>query len=48
VLKEAKENPGRYPFLLVRISGYSAYFADLSPMAQDELIARTCNAVREF
>jgi formate C-acetyltransferase len=45
VLREAKENPEKYPFLLVRISGYSVYFGDLSPDLQDELIARTMNAV---
>lgn len=46
VLREAKEHPDKYPFLLVRISGYSVYFGDLSPELQDELIARTCNAVQ--
>ncbi len=40
-LIDAKEHPERYPGLLVRISGYSAYFADLTPEMQDELIART-------
>jgi len=45
-LREAKENPDKYPFLMVRISGYSVYFSDLSPELQDELIARTCNAVQ--
>lgn len=45
VLREAKENPEKYPFLLVRISGYSVYFGDLSPDLQDELIARTMNVV---
>ena len=43
VLREAKENPDQYPFLLVRISGYSVYFSDLSPELQDEIIARTSN-----
>jgi pyruvate formate-lyase/glycerol dehydratase family glycyl radical enzyme len=43
VLREAKENPDKYPFLLVRISGYSVYFSDLSPELQDELITRTSN-----
>jgi pyruvate-formate lyase len=45
VLREAKEHPDRHPYLLVRVSGYSAYFSELSPAVQDELIARTCNAV---
>ncbi|HPK54256.1 MAG TPA: pyruvate formate lyase family protein, partial [Smithellaceae bacterium] len=43
VLREAKEHPEKYPFLLVRISGYSVYFSDLSPRLQDEIIARTSN-----
>ena len=37
----AKKNPDKYRGLLVRIAGYSAYFADLSPDLQDNLIART-------
>ena len=43
VLREAKEHPDKYPFLLVRISGYSVYFSDLSPELQDEIITRTSN-----
>jgi formate C-acetyltransferase len=42
-LREAKEHPDKYPFLMVRISGYSVYFSDLSPELQDEIIARTSN-----
>ncbi len=42
-LREAKEHPDKYPFLMVRISGYSVYFSDLSPELQDEIIIRTSN-----
>jgi formate C-acetyltransferase len=41
MLVDAKKHPHDYPGLLVRVSGYSAYFADLTPRMQDEIIART-------
>jgi formate C-acetyltransferase len=41
VLREAREHPERHPDLVVRVSGYSAYFSALSPAIQDEIIART-------
>jgi len=44
LLRRAKENPEAYPGLLVRVSGYSAYFADLSADMQDEIIARATYA----
>lgn len=37
----AKQDPQKYRSLIVRIAGYSAYFVDLSPDLQDDLIART-------
>jgi pyruvate formate-lyase/glycerol dehydratase family glycyl radical enzyme len=37
----AKENPEKYQDLLVRVAGYSAYFVDLTPQLQDEIIKRT-------
>jgi formate C-acetyltransferase len=40
-LIDAKKNPDRYPELLVRVSGYTAYFKDLTPTMQDEIINRT-------
>jgi formate C-acetyltransferase len=42
ILEAARDNPGAYPGLLVRVSGYSAYFNDLTPDVQDEIINRTC------
>lgn len=42
MLKEAKLHPEKFPNLLVRVSGYSAYFNDLSPAMKDEIIARSC------
>lgn len=41
MLRDAKENPDKYPDLLVRVSGYSAYFNDLNETMKDELISRT-------
>lgn len=40
-LVDARDNPGKYPGLLVRVSGYSAYFDDLSPAMKQEIIDRT-------
>lgn len=40
-LLEAKAHPERYPHLLVRVSGYSAYFRDLNDAMKDEIITRT-------
>ena len=42
VLIEARDNPGLYPHLMVRVSGYSAYFNDLSAAMKDEIIRRSC------
>jgi formate C-acetyltransferase len=40
-LLAAQKEPDKYRNLIVRIAGYSAYFVDLSPMLQAEIIART-------
>ena len=40
-LLAAQKEPDKYRDLVVRIAGYSAYFVDLSPMQQAEIIART-------
>ena len=40
-LKEAQKHPEKYRDLVVRISGYSVYFTDLSEVAQDEIISRS-------
>jgi pyruvate-formate lyase len=38
---EAVKNPDAYSHLLVRVSGYTAYFKDLNPQMQKEIIDRT-------
>ncbi|AQS57885.1 (2S)-3-sulfopropanediol dehydratase [Desulforamulus ferrireducens] len=40
-LLKAKKDPDKYRGLIVRVAGYSAYFCDLSPDLQDDIIART-------
>ena len=37
----AQKEPEKYRDLIIRIAGYSAYFVDLSPDLQNDLIART-------
>lgn len=41
VMKRALENPEEYQDMLVRVAGYSAYFVQLSPQLQKDLIERT-------
>ncbi|MDR0743828.1 MAG: pyruvate formate lyase family protein [Tannerella sp.] len=40
VLEEAVAHPEKYPDLIVRVSGFSAVFVDLSPNIQEELLSR--------
>lgn len=41
MLEDARLHPGKYPELVVRVSGYCAYFDDLPDAAKLEIIART-------
>ena len=40
-LKDAKQHPENYTDLIVRIGGFSAYFVQLSPAIQDDVIYRS-------
>jgi len=40
-LRQAQQHPDAYRDLVVRVSGYSAYFTDLGRPLQDEIISRT-------
>jgi formate C-acetyltransferase len=40
-LLKAQKNPENYRSLLVRVAGYSAYFVELSPDLQEDIIQRT-------
>ncbi|RJQ11119.1 MAG: hypothetical protein C4551_01585 [Bacillota bacterium] len=44
-LREAQKNPAEYANLLVRVTGYNAYFVTLGKAIQDEIIARESHAV---
>jgi len=45
VLRAAQREPGEYKNLVVRVWGFSAYFVDLNPIYQEELIARTTHII---
>ena len=40
-LLEAQKNPEKYPTLIVRVAGYSAYWTDLGVKTQNDIINRT-------
>jgi formate C-acetyltransferase len=40
-LIDAQKHPEKYPLMIVRVSGYSAYFKDLNEAMKHELITRT-------
>jgi formate C-acetyltransferase len=44
-LRAAQQEPDAYRNLLVRVTGYNAYFVNLGKEIQDELIARESHAL---
>jgi formate C-acetyltransferase len=44
-LLKAQKNPEDYKNLIVRVAGYSDYFSNLNKELQDEIIARTEQAI---
>jgi len=40
-LREAQDDPEKHPALIVRVAGYSDYFADVGRALQNEIISRT-------
>lgn len=40
-LEEAQQQPEEYKDLVVRVAGYSAFFVQLDPAVQNEIISRT-------
>ena len=45
MLLDAQKNPDSYRHLLVRVTGYNAYFTSVGRELQDEIIARESHAV---
>ncbi len=45
ILRKAQKEPEKYPTLMVRIAGYSAYFIDLSESLQEHIISRTEHSI---
>jgi formate C-acetyltransferase len=45
VLRDAQVVPEKYPDLLVRVAGYSAFFTQLSGRLQEDIIDRTAHVV---
>lgn len=41
ILRDARRNPDKYRDLLVRVAGYSAFFVELNPAVQEDIIRRT-------
>ena len=41
ILQKAQKDPKKYKDLMVRVAGYSAFFTELSPELQTDLIGRT-------
>ncbi len=45
-LRAAQAEPAAHPGVVVRVAGYCAYFTDLQPEVQDEIIERTTHGIR--
>jgi formate C-acetyltransferase len=41
LLRSAQKSPDEYKDLVVRVAGFSAYFVELHPCSQNEIISRT-------
>ena len=44
-LMDAQANPENYGGLLVRVAGYSAFFTELNPSIQNDIISRIEHAL---
>jgi len=46
MLRDAQKHPENYRHLLVRVTGYNAYFTTIGRELQDEIIARESHSIR--
>ena len=44
MLEEAKDNPNKYPNLIIRFGGHASKFNKLTKEQQNEIISRTFHA----
>jgi len=45
MLRDAQQHPENYRHLLVRVTGYNAYFVSIGKELQDEIIAREAHRI---
>jgi pyruvate-formate lyase len=45
MLRDAQKNPENYKHLLVRVTGYNAYFTAIGRELQNEIIARETHQI---
>ncbi len=45
ILRKAQKNPENYHNLVVRIAGFSAYFVDMTPAMQEDIISRAEHSI---
>ncbi|MCL1816971.1 MAG: hypothetical protein FWG43_05155, partial [Clostridiales bacterium] len=45
MLKDAQLHPEKYPDLMMRVAGYSAFFCALTPEIQNDIIDRTVYSI---
>jgi pyruvate-formate lyase len=45
MLRDAQKNPDNYKHLLVRVTGYNAYFTAIGRELQNEIIARESHQI---
>ncbi len=44
ILRKAQKDPDEYRGIMIRVAGYSAYFVELNPEVQEDIISRSIHA----